>query len=179
MAAQEHPIRNGVLITLVSAALLYLATLIPGLAAWVGNAIVNSVKYMQAEVSLPRWLVLSLILATLPFWNWLLRKTRSRRGPNPADYREDHFHGVVWRWSYGLDNTPINPWCFCPRDDTVLVWNYSPYRTGIDIRCETCAQTYGQFDGDMDYVQEMIVRQIDRRIRSGEWKQVVAHRVRS
>jgi hypothetical protein len=75
---------------------------------------------------------------------------------------------MVWRWRYsevgsGLDSL----WCFCPNDETQLVYVEDYDRVWFE--CETCRKRFGPLSGDKDHVLSMVKRQIDRKIRTGEW----------
>ena len=66
-------------------------------------------------------------------------------------------------------------WCFCPVDDTMLVFKLPFNITEVaSIRCETCGTVYGHYESSREELISTIKRQIDRKIRSGEWREVVA-----
>ena len=97
--------------------------------------------------------------------------------PTVTDYREDRFFGTVWRWHYAHGG-PDGIWAFCPSCDTVLVYSYQ--RDFGDLKttlhCETCNRAILTEPGDRDNLVGKVHRQIDRKIRSGEWKDCVEHK---
>lgn len=95
-------------------------------------------------------------------------------GPTFTDYKEDRFFGVVWRWRYAQGG-PTGTWAFCPRCDTVLVYSYRhDYGdTKTTLHCETCRVDLATEPGDKDDLVGKIHRQIDRKIRTGDWKNYV------
>jgi hypothetical protein len=42
----------------------------------------------------------------------------------------------------------------------------------IRILCETCKQEYAKFDGNVKDLLNRVIRQIDRKVRTGDWKSV-------
>jgi len=117
--------------------------------------------------AVPGWalalLVLAAALATVllgrAFLAWMMPWRR---------YRADRFLGMVWRWRYRRGK-PTHIWCYCPDDDTQLVYNYSQREHQVVFHCETCGRDFGGFSGDHDYVRGMIYRQVARKVRTGEW----------
>lgn len=88
------------------------------------------------------------------------------------DYTEDHFHGVVWRWNYPLfGNIPQDIWCYCPFHDLQLVYRYESNNTLL--YCEDCKRDLCSMQGDKDDVIAQISRQIDKKIRTNEWRLVL------
>ncbi len=95
-----------------------------------------------------------------------------RKTPSWKDYKEDRFYGMLWRWSY-WGREVIDLWCFCPVCDTVLVYGEDRHVGTTTFSCETCNRLTGQEAGDKDYVFAKVKRQIDRKIRTGEWSKAL------
>lgn len=93
--------------------------------------------------------------------------------PSVDDYKEDRFYGVLWRWSslYSPDLAG-----FCPNCQTRLVAQIE-YGYGIGDKtsfyCETCKKKIVTLDDNRVFVLGTVWRQIERKINTGEWKQVV------
>ncbi len=105
----------------------------------------------------------------LPTLRWIV----SLFLPEPKwKYKQDNFEGMVWRWHY-VGGRPTNPVAYCPHDDTAIVWREDDYRMWVLGWCETCRRGFGKFDGGMNSVRGKIQRQIERKLRVGEWKSVV------
>jgi len=75
---------------------------------------------------------------------------------------------MVWRWCYSETGHRVESlWCFCPHDDTTLVHREEYDR--VSFECETCHRRFGPLPGDRIQAISMIIRQIDRKLRTGEW----------
>lgn len=125
---------------------------------------------------MPVWLFVALALATaLLILLGVVRLVRASSPQEPTwhDYTSDRFFGMVWRWSFSSSGHVGEPWCFCPLDDTVLVGVLDHYPDRVRFRCDTCRGEFGPVDGDRDEAIRKVMRQIDRKLRTGEWKQAV------
>ncbi len=130
---------------------------------------------LGADVTTYRWLywLLLLVLVVNILWIvWVIiaanRKPEGPREPTWHDYRADEIFGLKWRWEYhhGLIYEP-HP--FCPKCDMVMVWvnNWNDTHT---VTCERC-QLKKVFQGDeLVATQNKVKREIDRRLRAGEWR---------
>lgn len=173
MAANEkHPIRNGIIIAVVSAAILYGATFIPGVVRAVVYVTAHIGRFFAVFISAPRWVFFLLCLLALVAVYQMLRPL-FRRAPAEAsiiDYHTDRFFGVVWRWRYGSHGAPQDLWCFCPRCDTQLVYTEDRFPDRVWFTCENCGERFYETEGTREYALSKVFRQIDRKIRNGEWK---------
>jgi hypothetical protein len=91
--------------------------------------------------------------------------------PSQQDYVEDEFFGAIWRW------VSERPAAFCPRCQTRLIYNLGYSHRGLgmttSLYCETCERTIATLDGDREQVLGMVTRQIEKKINTGEWRQVL------
>ncbi len=126
-------------------------------------------QWLGTTTTLPNWQLLLLGLLALAAPLWLTVALYRRLGPAWRRYREDHFLGMRWRWNYKGDK-PQEIRCYCPEDDTQLTYHYSQTDNEVHFRCETCERIYGSFAGDVSYVRGVISRQIQRKLRTGEWQ---------
>lgn len=142
---------------------------------------------LTSTLSLPVWLILvgaSWILFTL----YLIAKVILLRAIEPQPYTyyfRDEFWGLTWMWTYS-GRTIDPPWCYCPSCETQLICVITapPFydtttQPRIAISCERCHRTLYEDEGDLHTVQGQIARQIERRIRTGEWKQVVERNLKA
>ena len=93
-----------------------------------------------------------------------------------SEYKEDMIKNAKWRWEW--QNSKIsNLWCFCPQCDATLVYNdnactnfYSDKNNTLFI-CENCNnKTVSDIDGgNKSYALRFVKREIERRIRTGEY----------
>ena len=87
----------------------------------------------------------------------------------------DRMYGAVWRWRW-VGNSISNLWCYCPNCDATLVYvNQSilDYRVDpkTDFVCENCNTIIATIKGgNKEYALGAIEREIDRRVRTGEYK---------
>lgn len=92
-------------------------------------------------------------------------------------YTEDFIHGAKWRWVW-VGNQISNIWCFCPRCDATLVYDDSSCQSlysdvnKTNFICENCGRSVvaSITGGNKDYATGAIRREIDRRVRTGEYK---------
>lgn len=190
MADEKHKIRNAVIASLTTAALTALVHyLVPGGWATVfrkGRSITGAcLDWLGSSQSVPRWLLCFLILlSTILVASVWLKIRAANRGPSRDDYTEDEFDGLVWRWRYGFGGSIDDPWCFCPVCDSVLVYSeevgsmYEERKPAIHFTCEVCRVRRGTLEGDRAYVVGRIRRMIDRKLRVGEWRAVVARKAK-
>lgn len=160
---------------LIVAAIIGALSFIPGVFKWVADASTALWSHLIATSGFPNWglyLLALMSIQTLVYWIHLVIKPK---GPNVAAYNHDTFLGLKWRWSY-ISGLPSGAWAFCPQCDTMLVYSensrFDPnHQTALT--CETCNRVMLQHEGDKDYLVQKIHRQIDRKVRNGEWLDAV------
>lgn len=130
----------------------------------------QATAFLNAEFTLRGWVLALVVVAFMPSIAAGLRHLADLWAGGRKRYREDHFLGLRWRWRWRRGR-PVDIWCYCPDDDTQLVFRYSQADNEVTFQCETCGRRYGSFAGDYSYVRGLIRRQIDRKLRSGEWCQ--------
>jgi hypothetical protein len=172
--SKSSKIAVGVIVSVLSVGVLWLLSRIPGLFHWLGNIGVALWTHLKGTSGLPNWGLYLLVLAAIHTAINLIRRLRKPKGPNVTAYTQDTFLGLIWRWSY-ISNHPHNPWAFCPYCDTMLIYSeqrdfYSRNVEHTMLTCETCNREMLTHEGDKDYLVNKILRQIDRIIRTGEWK---------
>jgi hypothetical protein len=113
---------------------------------------------------------------------------KSAQEPTYLDYLEDSFDGLVWRWQFGSRGTILNTWCYCPSCDTVLVYREdfeTSYGFGGGMKnvthftCERCNSKKATLEGHRNSIIPRIERQIDRKIRVGEWREVIGRKYKA
>jgi hypothetical protein len=164
-----------VIIAVTSAAILYAAAFIPGLYHWLLHALAAVVRFLAQPLIIARWIFFLVCLFSIPTL-YLLFRPLTRRSPREPDftaYRADTFFGIVWRWNYSSQGNPQNLWCFCPRCDTQLVYSEDRYPDRTQFLCEHCDQKLHELNGTKDYALSQVIRQIDRKLRGGEWKNAI------
>ncbi|MFA6180396.1 MAG: hypothetical protein WC696_12360 [Candidatus Methylopumilus sp.] len=173
---KHSSLSSQVIAGLFVAAILGAVSFIPGAFKWVVAIATDLWSHLRGTSEFPNWSLYLLALMSIhTFVHWTARVTKPK-GPSVASYNHDTFLGLKWRWSY-ISGHPENAWAFCPHCDTVLVYfevgsRFDPDRNTV-LTCETCNRDLLRHEGDKDYLVQKIHRQIDRKIRTGEWQSVV------
>ena len=143
--------------------------------------------------SLPRWIWEKLIDSyALAGWLWIpviilsligittiimeIKINRVNNEPEHYSYKEDVIHAAKWRWNWHNGNVS-NLCCFCPSCDANLVYNDSTVRhylsdeAGTKFICENCNyRIVTKIEhGDREYALNLVTREIDRRVRTGQY----------
>jgi ribosomal protein S27E len=137
----------------------------------------NMYAHFAGHATVPVWSLYlgygALGLWILAFGIHVVQQWRDNE-PRTTDYTSDRFFGIVWRWSYP-GGTMSEPRAYCPSCDTTLVYSenreYGEWRT--HFYCETCQKECHDAQGGRAYVIAKVVRQVDRKLRNGEWKPIV------
>lgn len=177
-------IRNGTIASVIAGVILLAVPVLRGyitsFLGWLWSGVVWCWEVLLTSYALPGWAWLVIfILAIVGLINIFLavRGEAQAEEPGYKSYIEDFIHGAKWRWSWA-GNTISNVWCYCPRCDATLVYDdsscrrfYSDVRK-TDFICENCGHSVVATitGGDKDYATGAIRREIDRRIRTGEYK---------
>ena len=172
-------IRNGAIASVAAGMILYA---VPGpwgyvvsFLSWLWSGVVWCWEALIALYSLPGW---AWLLIFILVFVGLINIYRALKGePELKSYIEDFIEGAIWRWSWD-GNKISNIWCFCPRCDATLVYNDGSCRSfyadvnKTDFICENCGHRVvaSITGGDKDYAIGVIWREIDRRVRTGEYK---------
>ncbi|MFM2075190.1 MAG: hypothetical protein RJB34_1495 [Pseudomonadota bacterium] len=174
---KNSSLATQVIAGLVVASIIGAVSFVLGAFKWVMEVAAIFWNHLTDASTLPNWSLYLLALMglnTIIYWASLVIKPK---GLNPiAAYTHDTFLGLKWRWSY-ISGSPTNAWAFCPECDTMLVYSelgryFDPVQKTV-LTCETCCKDMLNHEGDRAYLVEKIHRQIDRKIRTGEWKHIV------
>jgi hypothetical protein len=175
-------IRNGAIASVIAGIVLLAVPVLRGYVvsflSWLWSGVVWCWESLIASYSLPgwAWLVIS-IFTLIGLVNIYLSIKGESEQPEFKTYIEDFIHGAKWRWSWA-GNQIANVWCYCPRCDATLVYDDSSCRNYLsdikktDFICENCGHSVVASipGGNKDYATGAIMREIDRRIRTGEYK---------
>jgi Zn finger protein HypA/HybF involved in hydrogenase expression len=94
-----------------------------------------------------------------------------------TSYTQDSIYGTIWKWKW-IKNEISNLQCHCPTCDSILVYDdtscHSKYTdlTKTDFICESCKSKLitSIHGGNKTYAFSAIKREIERRIRTEEYK---------
>lgn len=162
---------------LLVAAVVGVLSFVPDAFKWVAAVVSGFWSHLLGISAFPNWSLYLLALMSIhTLAYWIIRVTKPK-GPSVTSYNHDDFLGLKWRWSY-VSGRPFGAWAFCPHCDTQLVYSnvggmFDPDRKTV-LTCETCSREMLHHDGDKDYLVEKIHRQVDRKIRTGEWQKNVS-----
>lgn len=183
MAEKEsHAIRNGtiagVLAALISAFAIPACRVITfKVLHWLHKWILSGWKFVVTTHSVRGWAIL--LVGTLGLIGLIavIQLLWPEKLPEYSLFKRMTYHGAIWRWQW-LGNTVVNLWGFCPHCDASLVFDDSsmrdPFnnRKGTEFICEHCQNAViARIDGGgKDYAIALITREIERQVRTGEYK---------
>lgn len=135
--------------------------------------------WLSSGHSIPGWLLLIFAVCTVTFVFTLAVTslgTERALGPHWHDYRSDQFFNIVWRWDYrgGQIGQPVPYCCNC---DTQIVaqedYDYGSFGRALitQLKCDYCGGTNEKFSEPFQNLLSKVVRQVDRKLRTEEWKQ--------
>ena len=179
MPEEKHPIRNGIIVTVVGgvilAIILALWNTIVVLLKWLVSTVGDIWMFIISKVSIPWIILILLVVLSLPTI-WRFAKTfipERNESLSLQNYRQDTMFNVVWKWAETPPSSIRRINGFCVKCQTRLV-----YETGFDNNetvfvCEKCGTRSDKFTGDIDNALGVVWRQIERKINTGEWKNIV------
>jgi hypothetical protein len=184
MSSSESP-RTKIIVsvssTLIATTIIVGAARIwPSFAAWLGSAWTAAWGFITYRQPVPVWLLSFLILCAVALVAFILLRLRAIR-PDWRSYTQDEFFGVIWRWRYTSQGGVADLIPFCPACDTLIrparqdppAGYYSsewPYHTRFG--CDHCTAKPSVTKGSIDTIHDKIIRQIDRKLRNDEWRQI-------
>jgi len=103
-------------------------------------------------------------------WRYLQYRKSSQRL-----FKELTYLGSVWRWNSPAD-LPMALKPYCPSCNALLVYEELGGRFGnqpqsVALHCEACQTIPTEQPGTWKYLQARTAREIERLIRTGEWRQ--------
>jgi len=137
-------------------------------------------EVLLSSYTLPVWLLLIIsILATTTILRFMISLTSSSN-PEYTVYVKDSIYGANWRWKWSKDEI-ANIQCYCPKCDAQLIYDESSCHTRYtevaktDFICENCDSKIvtSIHGGNKNYALGAIKREIERRIRTNEFKSVI------
>jgi membrane protein implicated in regulation of membrane protease activity/ribosomal protein S27E len=176
----SNSISNNVIATVIGGVVLAAGgavwVFMPKVWTWVINSLAAVWAHLADPASVPTWWLYLLyaicgVAALVLAWR-VYEANKKPREPHWTDYQEDNFFGAVWRWHW-VGNQLADPWAYCPTCDTVLVYANDVFPQRITLTCETCGRPVVSEGGDKDYLVAKVLRQIDRKARTGEWRNYV------
>ena len=142
---------------------------------WLKSAILWSWNFLISSHSLPGWVLLIVFLFASLFIIfaviYFLVKIDKNSESKHLLYTKDIMFGAIWRWKW-MGNQISNIWCYCPYCDTMLV--YDEHWGETYFRCENCNNSViATFDCSKNRAIRRVAHQIDRKLRSGEFRKII------
>lgn len=135
---------------------------------------------LLTSYTLPVWLLLIIsILALVSIINFLLLFTNNKKAEY-TKYVKDSIYDATWRWKWKKDDI-VDIQCYCPKCDSILVYDESSCHTKYtevtktDFICEKCNSQIvtSIHGGNKKYAINAVKREIQRRIRTQEYKTTI------
>ncbi len=174
-------IRNGVIASVIAGVILLFIPVVREYfliaLKWIWSGIVWCWSSIFISYSFSGWFLLILFgLAFIGILSIYFSFQRYFEQPEHNEYTSDTIFGMKWRW-YWKGHSIRNLWCFCPNCDATLVYDDSSCRrfsgeSATHYICENCASNrVGSITGgNKSYAEGAVKREIDRRIRTGQYK---------
>lgn len=129
--------------------------------------------HLTAQSLWPNWsayvlsLTAAISISCLAFRYWLSNKRSRKR------FQQLSFLGAVWRWR-DMSSLVYTLRPYCPSCDTLLVYYEGAEDLGGHMktqwRCQRCNCVRVNADGFKADVDGQVMREIDRLLRSGQWR---------
>lgn len=180
---ESHPIRNGIIATVVGGILLSFwqpfEDLISSVFLWFWGVFEFIWLWLSSSHEICGWLLLVLVVLSIATCIQLLIAVFSKdQEIHIKQYTSDNLFGAKWHWQYHSGEIS-NLWCLCPSCNGELVYSeFTPNRydythdgleAKTDFICENCGATKCTLKGDKDYALSSVKREIRRKIRNSEW----------
>lgn len=142
---------------------------------WFG--IIWTYEALLTSYTVPLWvLIIISVLALTTIIRFLINLQGSSK-PEHLSYKEDFIYGANWRWKW-TKNEVSNIQCYCPKCDSLLVYDDSSCHTRYtdvtktDFICQNCESQLvtSIHGGNKNYAINAVKREIERRIRTNEYK---------
>ena len=135
---------------------------------------------LLSSYTLPLWMLLIIslfaLISIIKFFFSFINNTKAEY----ASYIEDSIYDAKWRWKWAKDEI-VNIECYCPKCDSLLVYDDSSCHTKYtevvktDFICENCKSQIvtSIHGGNKKYAINAVKREIQRRIRTEEYKTLI------
>ena len=142
---------------------------------WFG--IIWTYEALLTSYTVPLWVLIIISVLALTTTIRFLINLQSNTKPEHLSYKEDFIYGANWRWKW-TKNEVSNIQCYCPKCDSLLVYDDSSCHTRYtdvtktDFICQNCESQLvtSIHGGNKNYAINAVKREIERRIRTNEYK---------
>ncbi|QHI69493.1 hypothetical protein [Tichowtungia aerotolerans] len=180
MKKTDHSIRNSVVATLIATLIIAIVKPMRNMAIvvfkWLWQIILAFKAHLGSTASVPWWLVYAVLAIIILLLSRAIRQALQSLATDvakasPLSYTTDHFHGLVWRWRMDSDFQPYRISTFCPHCDMQLRPCSSGYGYSTQFHCDKCGFSSSNIEMETGQLEEWISREIQRKLRTNEWKQ--------
>jgi len=162
----SHPVVS----TVVATILIGIGTQLLGWWPLITNAILAAWQFIFTPILIPLWLLALLSFSAVAIVIIIFVVVFHRE--THSDYTSDEFYGVKWRWQYFDGGSLDEPVPFCVKCDFQLKPTFASSYSAVDhwvYRCENCGHVGADFRESISDFHDRVRRQIQRKLRSGEW----------
>jgi hypothetical protein len=134
-------------------------------------------KELLTTYTLPLWLILIVSIFASIYVAKLLLSIQLKSKPEYTTYTQDSIYGTNWKWKWEKEEIS-NIQCYCPKCDAILIYDDTSSNTKhtelskTDFICENCNSNIITtiHGGNKNYAINAVKREIERRIRTAEYK---------
>ena len=132
---------------------------------------------LLSSYTLPLWLLLTISFLSLISIVKFFMNFEITSKPEHFSYTEDLVYGAKWKWKWTKDEVS-DIQCYCPKCDAILIYDDRSSHTKYtdvsktDFICENCNSQIitSIHGGNKKYAINAVKREIERRIRTNEYK---------
>jgi hypothetical protein len=176
--AWNDPVLSKVIASAIVGIALLLGSYLLGFWPIFRTFIRSVVDYALSRTNVPNWILLILIIS---LFSWIVRFSMRLwyaffsvgEVGDWHSYTSDDLFGVHWRWNYNYHNEVSDLCGFCPACDLQVYPDSLAVFPGVRYRCDDCGWTR-DFPPSAE-VTDRVIREIHRKLRSGEWMTSVQH----
>jgi len=134
-------------------------------------------RHLMTPSQWPNWAAYALSVPSALIVIYLVWRYLDDRKNSHRRFKELQYLGTVWRWK-SLSDLPHALRPHCPSCQSLLVYEELGGRFGsqsqsVVLHCEKCQTIPTEEPGTWKYLQSRVSREIQRLIRTGEWRQHV------
>ncbi len=134
-------------------------------------------KELLTTYTLPLWLILIISIFASIYIAKLLLSIKFKSKPEYTAYTQDFIYGTNWKWKWEKEEIS-DIQCYCPKCDAILIYDDTLSNikhtelSKTDFICENCNSNIVTtiHGGNKNYAINAVKREIERRIRTDEYK---------
>jgi len=128
---------------------------------------------LAQQYNFPEWAIIGSFLAIVIMLIFIIVLIVKILEPKHKMYRQDKFHGMMWKWKYKNDRI-VDLWCYCPTCNSMLHVDDENCKATSTLGdkttffiCDTCNEReIGRIKGgDRRYALKVVIRAILAKIR--------------